>query len=229
MQTIFLKTKNVKFAALLAAGVFFSGCAMDGVATKEEISEVQGTLSEEVVSLKKRNNELQGRLDEMNYLIHQMDKRENAQNQTMATKINNLEIRAKEINAKVEELQDEWVKYRAEAHRSFQDYRNESDAKRNDDLSKMDQKMNIVLEEVSKENQRILNEVNSLRQRSSSSANAGRVQNIQQNDGYHVVQSGESLSKIASIYGVSTRALTEANGVTNPNSIRVGQKLKIPK
>jgi LysM repeat protein len=221
-----LKIKNFNFAGLFLITVFLSGCAMDGVATKEEISEVQGTLSEEVVSLKKRNDELQGRMDEMNYLIHQMDKRENAQNQTMATKINNLEIRAKEINAKVEELQDEWVKYRAEAHRSFQDYKNESDAKRNDDLSKMDQKMNIVLEEVSKENQRILNEVNTLRQRApSSSGNAGHAQT----GGYHVVQSGESLSKIASLYGISTRALTEANGITNPNSIRVGQKLKIPK
>lgn len=209
--------------------IFASGCATSEVATKEEISQVQGTLSEEVVSLKKTNNELQGRIDELNYLVHQMDKRENTQNQTMATKLNNLEIRVSAIDKKVEELQDAWVEYQAKAHRSFQDYTNESDAKRNDDLAKMDQKMNIVLEEVTKENQRLINEINSLRQRSSSSSNAGRVQNIQKNDGYHVVQSGESLSKIASMYGISTKALTDANGVTNPNAIRVGQKLKIPK
>ena len=44
----------------------------------------------------------------------------------------------------------------------------------------------------------------------------------------HVVQAGESLSKIASAYGVKLDVIMAENGLTNANSIRVGQKLFIP-
>lgn len=44
----------------------------------------------------------------------------------------------------------------------------------------------------------------------------------------HVVQPGESLSKIAAAYGVKMSVIVEANGLTSPDSIRVGQKLFIP-
>lgn len=44
----------------------------------------------------------------------------------------------------------------------------------------------------------------------------------------HVVQSGESLSKIAEQYGVSMQAIMAANDLTDPNTIMVGQRLLIP-
>lgn len=44
----------------------------------------------------------------------------------------------------------------------------------------------------------------------------------------HVVQLGESLSKIAAAYGVKVSAIVEANGLESPDNIRVGQKLFIP-
>lgn len=44
----------------------------------------------------------------------------------------------------------------------------------------------------------------------------------------HVVKSGDVLGKIARTYGVSQRAIMEANGLKNANNIRIGQKLKIP-
>lgn len=46
--------------------------------------------------------------------------------------------------------------------------------------------------------------------------------------GEYVVQSGDSLSKIAARHGVKARDLAEANGIKDLNRIRVGQKLKIP-
>lgn len=44
----------------------------------------------------------------------------------------------------------------------------------------------------------------------------------------HVVASGETLSSIAVRYGVGMKALIEANGIKDPNRIRVGQVLTIP-
>ena len=45
---------------------------------------------------------------------------------------------------------------------------------------------------------------------------------------FHTIESGESLSIIAEKYGVSTETIMWENGMANANSIRAGQKLKIP-
>jgi len=44
----------------------------------------------------------------------------------------------------------------------------------------------------------------------------------------HVVRRGETLSNIASMHGVDYKDIAKANGITNPNNIYVGQRLKIP-
>jgi len=44
----------------------------------------------------------------------------------------------------------------------------------------------------------------------------------------YVVQSGDTLSRIATRFGVSTRALAEANGISDINLITVGSRLRIP-
>ncbi len=43
----------------------------------------------------------------------------------------------------------------------------------------------------------------------------------------HVVQPGETLSSIAARYGVSTTALAQANGITDPDRIRSGSRLAV--
>lgn len=44
----------------------------------------------------------------------------------------------------------------------------------------------------------------------------------------HVVAAGETLSTIAEQYGVTTQSVVEANRITNPDAVRVGQTLIIP-
>jgi LysM repeat protein len=44
----------------------------------------------------------------------------------------------------------------------------------------------------------------------------------------YAVKSGDSMSKIAKINGVSLKALEAANPTVDPNHIKVGQKLKLP-
>jgi murein DD-endopeptidase MepM/ murein hydrolase activator NlpD len=43
----------------------------------------------------------------------------------------------------------------------------------------------------------------------------------------HIVKAGESLSRIAELYGMTTEGLASLNGITNPNSLYVGQVLQI--
>jgi LysM repeat protein len=44
----------------------------------------------------------------------------------------------------------------------------------------------------------------------------------------HVVAPGENLSTIAHRYGTTTAALATANGITNRNLVRIGQRLTVP-
>jgi LysM repeat protein len=44
----------------------------------------------------------------------------------------------------------------------------------------------------------------------------------------YVVQSGDQLKDIAAQYGVSIWAIVDSNHIPNPDSLTVGQKLKIP-
>lgn len=60
---------------------------------------------------------------------------------------------------------------------------------------------------------------------------AGRVLTIPGTSGpasRHTVRPGETLADIAAEYGVTIRALIEANDIANANLIRVGQNLRVP-
>ena len=46
--------------------------------------------------------------------------------------------------------------------------------------------------------------------------------------GSHTVKSGETLGKIAAKYGTTISAIAEANGISNPNLVRLGAVLAIP-
>lgn len=63
--------------------------------------------------------------------------------------------------------------------------------------------------------------------RSSRSSSSSSVEPIE-TDGTYVVQKGDLLSTIAKRYGVTAKQLAAANGIDNPDMIRVGQTLKVP-
>ena len=62
----------------------------------------------------------------------------------------------------------------------------------------------------------------------SSAARPAKPRSSSQTGIEHVVQPGESLSKIAAAYGVRMDVIVQENGLSSPDSIRVGQKLFIP-
>ena len=60
-----------------------------------------------------------------------------------------------------------------------------------------------------------------------------RIRESRSSGGYtqgyeHVVKSGETLSQIATQYGVTVQVIVDANELADPNALRVGQKLFIP-
>jgi len=83
----------------------------------------------------------------------------------------------------------------------------------------LDRKTGIIMEEVGKE----LGDIRRLASKSSSGRKGEYMSGYE-----HVVQSGETLSTIATKYGTTVNAIAEASGLTNPNSIRVGQTIFVP-
>lgn len=61
-----------------------------------------------------------------------------------------------------------------------------------------------------------------------STSTSAPVSTTTSGDDVYIVQAGDSLSKIAAKYNTTYQKLAEYNGISNPNIIRVGQKIKIP-
>lgn len=47
-------------------------------------------------------------------------------------------------------------------------------------------------------------------------------------DGTHTIQAGDTLTRVASLYGVTVAAIEKENAITSYSTLRVGQVLKIP-
>lgn len=91
-------------------------------------------------------------------------------------------------------------------------------AKRDQDREELLQRMNVILDEVVQENKKLRSRIESLE----SSASAGGA------GGTHTVQAGDTLASIAARYGTTAQAMAEANSLTDPNQISVGQVLVVP-
>lgn len=61
----------------------------------------------------------------------------------------------------------------------------------------------------------------------SGSSSSGSTPTVVAGSTTYVVQSGDTLGKIAAKFGISSSALASANGITNPNLIWPGQKLAV--
>lgn len=120
--------------------------------------------------------------------------------------------------------------------------------KKVDDVeTKFNKKMKLMMSEVLKENERLIKEINKTRELAAeqkkeldsyettkkSSDNDINIYNktnsADLNTGYyHTVRSGESISEIANMYKVPIDHIIKANGIDNPDTLYVGQKLFIP-
>ena len=70
--------------------------------------------------------------------------------------------------------------------------------------------------------------VTTLTSNETASTDPHRPSNVCEVHGYHTVKSGESVSKIAAVYGISTQSILSANSLTWSSMIYIGQKLVIP-
>ena len=195
---------------------------MNDIATRNDVSQVEGSLSEEIIRLKRGQDQLQMEIDESNDRAKKLSLASNTHSQALDGQIHRLEERIENIQNTISRIESHVSDLQESERQQINKISQEEAARRAKDIARLEAQLNVVLEEVTKENQKILSELNQLRSSRQKSKSIGPSE-----AGYHVIQPGESLSQIASAYGMSVRDLAEANGISNPNSIRVGQKLKV--
>ncbi len=215
---------KLKYAFLFLSSFLVCGCAMNDMATKDDITQVQGNLSEEMVNLKRNFSQLQMDLEETSQQNKAFKEGTNSNLNAFEKKLETLQGQISSLDQKILKIQTEQQQLQAYVQKTFQDQSKALQTQRNSDQVTTEKKLNIILEEVSKENNRLWQEIH----RSSRTVSSSTPVHSADGD-FYVVQPGESLSKIAARLGVSPQALAQANNITNPSSIRVGQKLVIPK
>ena len=144
--------------------------------------------------------------------------RERAEMDRLRVTVDRLSERVRDLAQSQQELVRESSEFRASVERS----RGETDRKFTDMEEKL--KASLAVQDRSKEeiaaslSKRMAEMMNT---RTSASAGTQR--------GYeHVVKAGETVSQIATAYKVTVKAILSANNLSNPNNLRVGQKLFIP-
>jgi nucleoid-associated protein YgaU len=194
--------------AVLALATFLavvlSGCGTGGIAVKQDVWEAQDEFERRQAGLSEKVLTMEGRIgaleEEVEALRFEIDR--------LSTQMGEMES---EFSRGLESIRAGLEQMGIELEGRIRDV----DQARKDDRSEQLGRLEIVLEEVTRENEALRDEIEAIR---SSVA-----------EGYeHEVKRGETLATIAAQYGVTVQGIVQANGITNPNLIAVGQKLIIP-
>ncbi len=191
----------------VALGLSLTGCGTGGLAVKrdvweaeEEFSRGQASLSEKVLYMEGRIAALEEETAAIRYQLDQIL----AQLSGLGT----------DFSRGLEAVRDGQEQLGIE----LEDRIRTVDSGRVEDRSDMLKRMEIILEEVTNENRRLREDVDALRTSVASMAT-----------GYtHEVKRGETLALIAQQYGVTVADIVQANAISNPNIIAVGEVLTIP-
>jgi len=190
---------------ILIFGFFCSGClTLDSSTKQDEVAQIRSSVSEELIKVKEEVNSLKGQLDELQYKIDKISQIQSQQ--------------SKELNATLKEWRKETQGDVVKKISNLEAKLEAIEKRQAQDKKELLDRTDIITEEVTKENKELRGQIEAIRKSSSYTTQ----------EGYYVVASGDTLSKIAQMFGVSVKSIMEANGITDPNSIRVGQRLIIP-
>jgi len=188
-------------AALLST----TGCGTGGLAMKRDVWQAEEQFSTRQAGLSEKVLQLEGRIG------------------ALEESVGALERGQEDISKRLDDL-DASLARGLEAIRTGQQQLGielegkirTTDTARKSDRDDLLRRLEIVLDEVTAENKRLTAELDEVK----ATTAEGRT---------HTVSRGETLASIAAKYGVSVSAILSANSISDPNLIKVGQKLVIPK
>jgi LysM repeat protein len=197
----------VPLLAVLAVCVSLTSCGTGGLAVKRDVWEAEEGFERRQAGLSEKVLHMEGRIaaleEETGALRYQLDQ--------ISQQLSGLDSDfARGLEAVREGQQQLGIELEGQIRTV--------DSGRQEDKDALLRRMEIILDEVTRENKQLRADVEALRESVASMAT-----------GYsHEVKRGETLAQIAQQYGVSIEAIAQANGISNPNLISVGQVLTIP-
>lgn len=181
-----------------------TGCGTGGLAVKKDIWEAEEGFERRQAGLSEKVLYMEGRIasleEELGATKYQLDQ--------LIQQISSLDS---DFSRGLEAIRDGQQQLGIE----LEDQIRTVDSGRQEDRDDLLQRIEIILEEVTAENRRLRTDIEELRRSVAT--------------GYsHEVKRGETLARIAEQYGVSVSSIVEANGISDPNLISVGDVLVIP-
>lgn len=189
---------------LLAISLLQGCLTLDSSTKQSEVAQMRSSVSEELIKVKQDISSLKGQVDELQYKIDRISQMQSQQS-------SELNITLKEWH---KDTQNDIEKRISSVESKLQTL----GKKQEKDKKELKDRTDIVVEEVAKENKELRKQIETIRTSRTYSAE----------EGYYVVAEGDTLSKISQNFAVSIKDLMEINNITDPNSIRKGQKLIIP-
>ncbi len=194
--------------AILGAAVLLSGC----FATTKHVQMVESDVTRQGAWTDERIQNLESELEAVR-----------AENETLRLRVDDLtdqisglggevSTRLAELNASDERTIEE---IRRATRTAADDSKAAEDRRAQDRLEMLD-RMNVILDEVVRENSRLAERITEMEE---SAFTFGRM---------HKVRQGESISSIATQYGLSPEEIVTANDLPDASLIQVGQELLIP-
>jgi len=205
----------VVLALLITITLLAGSCGIVYRSELEETADIleagQASLGEDMVSLESKIYEIEARLDALEHRIGAVDENVSVLREGATEDLTGL-------RQTVGERTDDILGRLDTAERNFSSGIGEESQARTKDKNELLAMYDVLLEEVTKENENLRARIDALEE----TVEKGGVSST------HVVKGGENLSSIASKYGATVEEIVRANGITNPNRLKVGQELVIP-
>jgi len=180
---------------------------------------MKSSMSEEIIKVKNDINAINGRLDEIEY---KLDKSTQSQSQ-----------QSKEINATLYDWNQKTLsasdKKTAALESQIESLKKEIynlKTTQEQDKKELTAKSDLIVDEVSKENKELRDYVESLR-KAINTQPAKKSEPQKTESEYYTVSQGDTLLKISQKTGVSMSKIMEINEIKDPNSVHIGQKLRL--
>jgi LysM repeat protein len=181
-----------------------AGCGTGGLAMKRDVWQAEEQFSTRQAGLSEKVLQLEGRIAAIEESMQAFERGQ----EELAGRVNDLDA---SLSRGLEAIRTGQQQLGIELEGKIRS----TDSARKSDRDDLLRRLEIVLDEVTAENKRLTAELDAVK---ASTAEGGT----------HTVSRGETLASIASKYGVSVSAILSANSISDPNLIKVGQKLVIP-
>ncbi len=201
------------------------------VETSSELEEVNQSFSTSLQNLRSQQADLANMIEQISDRLGQVERNSSILQErvnrldSFSTETANL---AQDLKKQVDQQQQEHAEELAHLANQIEDLRGTVTSNHNAAVQSINQLDRQVTQRINEMDESTRKVYRTILQELGSEAPPELESNSEYTGNVHVIQSGETLSKIASDYDVSMKDIQELNNIEDPSNIRSGQRIRIP-